>query len=62
MTEGAGELIQDLIQRYIGAPYAFDGPDLVGVGIGTSAARAVYSEPSLRRARSKRHDSSSPTS
>ena len=62
MTEGGGELIQDLSRRHISAPYAFEVPDSIGVGIRTTSANAVYSEPSLRRARSKRHDSSSPTS
>jgi PPOX class probable F420-dependent enzyme len=61
-AEGGGELIQNLSQRYTGGPYTFDGPDAVRVVIRITPTRAVYSQPSSRRARSKRRDSSSPTS
>jgi PPOX class probable F420-dependent enzyme len=59
-TTGAGELIQDLSQRYTGGPYTFDGPDTVRVVIRIVPDRAVYSDPSSRRAGSRRGEPSSP--
>jgi PPOX class probable F420-dependent enzyme len=53
-TEGGAELIQDLSQRYTGGPYTFDSPDKVRVVIRITPTRAVYSDPSSRRANSKR--------
>ena len=53
-TDGGSELIQDLSWRYTGGPYTFDGPDKVRAVIRISPTRAVYSDPSSRRANSKR--------
>ena len=53
-TEGGGELIQDLRRRSTGGPYTLDSPDKVRVVIRIAPTRAVYSDPSSRRANSKR--------
>ena len=53
-TEGGSELIQDLSRHYTGEPYTFDGPDKVRVVIRITPTRAAYSDPSSRRANSKR--------